>query len=74
MLPWCTTSVAGWLLMLTLWGTFIALSVWAISWLIPVNRDAGQAAGRLSGNPEHLAEVSWRSPSVSGPVSPMNMT
>lgn len=36
MFSWCTTmGLAGWLVMVALWGTFVTLAVWAISRLIP---------------------------------------
>lgn len=51
MLPWCSTmGVTGWLVMIAGWATFVALSVWAISRLIPVS-DGSEAATQV---PEEL--------------------
>ena len=52
MLSWCMDlGATGWVLMVALWGTFVALAIWAISRLIPVAPveaiDPAQGTSRL---------------------------
>jgi hypothetical protein len=62
MLPWCTgMGAGGWLFMVLLWGSFIALAVWAITRLIPSippKDDHGQPLGAAPADGEASGERS----------------
>jgi hypothetical protein len=50
-----TMGIAGWLLMIALWGSFLAFSIWTITRLFPLHPDGVESAR------PHLADTSLRS-------------